>query len=83
MPNNSEIILVNNQETNSDSAIDLDFLHKSKYNYYIIPLGASINPGALVIYRNNNAQKQPLFILFADGRIQAWNDNYSLKYDKA
>ncbi|MGB2110415.1 MAG: hypothetical protein ACPHY8_00290 [Patescibacteria group bacterium] len=39
------------------------------------------NPGSLVIYDSSDEQKQPLFVVFPDGRIQTLNNNYVLEYD--
>jgi len=39
------------------------------------------NPGSLVIYDSSDEQKQPLFVVFPDGRIQTLNSNYVLEYD--
>jgi hypothetical protein len=46
----------------------------------MIPETVSYNPGSLVIYRNSDVHKEPLFIIYKDGRIDTINGNYKLEY---
>ncbi|MDD2907859.1 MAG: VCBS repeat-containing protein [Candidatus Gracilibacteria bacterium] len=64
-----------------DSGVYVQFLNSTNYNYYVLPENVDYNPGSLVIYRIADTEKEPLFTIFSDGRINTVNSNYSLKYD--
>ena len=74
-------IQLHNFENLENGNISLKMLQTSQYWYYQIPNTLDFNPGSVVIYDINDVDKQPLFVLFPDGRIQTWNNNYILKYD--
>lgn len=73
--------VVNNFDSINWSWIYVQFLNQSNYNYYIVPENVSYNPWSLSIYRIADENKEPLFTIFNDGRINTINSNYSLKYD--
>lgn len=64
-----------------DSGLYLQFLNSSNYNYYVLPENITYNPWSLVIYRQSDVNKEALFTIFPDWRINTVNKNYSLKYD--
>ena len=78
---NADIEIVENFENVSDGNIWVKFLNTAKYGYQLIPNTLDYNPGSLVIYDSSDEQKQPLFVVFPDGRIQTLNNNYVLEYD--
>ena len=77
-----EVKFVNNFEEVIDKWIYFKFSDYTNYSYYTIPLWLDYNPWALSIYRNTSIDKEALFTLFTDWRINTINDNdFSLKYD--
>ena len=78
---NADIEIVENFTNVSDGNIWVKFLNTAKYGYQLIPNTLDYNPGSLVIYDSSDKQKQPLFVVFPDGRIQTLNSNYVLEYD--
>jgi hypothetical protein len=56
------------------------FTDSENYGYYTIPETVSYNPGAFIIYRTADKNKEPLFILYPDGRIDTLNQYYKLEY---
>ncbi len=64
-----------------ENGIYVQFLDKVNYNFNLIPENASYNWGDMMIYRLNDSNNSPLFIIFKDWRINTLNNNYSLKYD--
>jgi len=78
--NTTHTELVENFELGDKHWLFVKFLDKSTYNYYLIPETVSYNPGSLVIYRNSDVHKEPLFIIYKDGRIDTINGNYKLEY---
>jgi hypothetical protein len=78
--NTTHTELVENFDLGDKYWLFVQFLDKSAYNYYQIPESVSYNPWALVIYRNSDVHKEPLFIIYKDGRIDTINGNYKLEY---
>ncbi len=52
----------------------------NNFSYYSIPSGVKYNAWAFVIYEGSDLNKQALFTLFPDGRIDTHNWNYTLEY---
>jgi hypothetical protein len=78
----NEVKFVNNFDNIKDKGIYFKFSDYSHYSYYKIPLWLDYNPGALSIYRNTSTNKEALFTIFNDWRINTINDNdFSIKYD--
>ncbi len=65
----------------SQNWIYVQFLDKSNYNFDIIPAWANYNPGDMIIYLSSDSNKEAIFTIFKDWRINWLNDNYSLNYD--
>ncbi|MDA7494830.1 hypothetical protein N8455_00650, partial [Candidatus Gracilibacteria bacterium] len=63
-----------------ESGIYLDFTNTQYFGYYTIPETVSYNPGAFVIYRNDDPSKEALFIILPDGKIETLNEYYKLEY---
>ena len=76
-----DISFVNSFADLIEEWIYLSFSNKSDYSYYEIPLNAPYNPWTIVIYRNSDTWKEPLFTIFKDWRIDTLNDFYRLEYD--
>lgn len=58
------------------------YKHNSNlFSYYQIPLGVTQNPWDLFIYSSTDINKERLFTLFKDGRINTQNELYYLEYD--
>lgn len=73
--------VVDNFDLIKESWVYVQFLNQTNYNYYTLPENVSYNPWSLSIYRIADSTKEPLFTIFNDGRINAINSNYTLKYD--
>lgn len=69
-----------NFEWIEDTWVYVQFL-SNNYNYYIIPDTVWYNPWSMAVYRITDLNKEPLFTIFRDGRINTINWNYWLKYD--
>jgi hypothetical protein len=78
---NNSVKFVDDFEGLEDSWIYVQFLNKTNYNYYILPDTVSYNPWSMSIYRVTDTNKESLFTIFKDGRINTINENYWLKYD--
>lgn len=78
---NKSVEYVDSFEWIEDSWVYVQFLNKVNYNYYINPDTVSFNPWSMWIYRNTDENKEALFTIFRDGRINTINENYSLEYD--
>lgn len=78
---NKTVNVLDNFDNVNSSWVYVKFLNTTNYNYYITPENVSYNPWSLVIYRINDDNKEPLFIIFNDWRINTLNSNYLLKYD--
>jgi hypothetical protein len=80
---NNKVILLNDfnelYELSKDG-IYITFTDKASYNYYIIPESSNYNPWILSIYRNTDVEKQELFSIFPDWRVNTINDYYTLEY---
>jgi len=61
--------------------IAVKFSNTSKYWYQQIPNTLDYNPWSIVIYDILDNSKNPLFVIFPDGRIQTLNESYTLEYD--
>ena len=59
----------------------MKFTNKTNYNYYSIPETSKYNPWAISIYRFWSLDKEELFTIFKDWRINTVNENYKLEYD--
>lgn len=79
-PSNNNITLVDDFSQLNENWIYIKFEDKSSYNYYIIPKTAPYSPWTLVIYRNSDVEKQALFTIFKDWRVNTTNQNYTLEY---
>ena len=78
----SKVRFVNNFEEVNGRWIYFKFTDLNHYSYYTIPEWLDYNPGALSIYRNTNPDKQALFTIFTDWRINTINDDdFKIKYD--
>lgn len=75
------ISLVENFENTVNSGLYIDITNNNNYWYYQIPQTVSYNPWAFVIYRLSDTNKQPLFIIYPDGKIETLNDYYALEYN--
>ena len=64
-----------------DKWIYFQFTNKTNYNYYSIPETSKYNPWAISIYRFWSLDKEELFTIFKDWRINTVNENYKLEYD--
>jgi len=78
---NKMVKVVDNFDLIKWSWVYVQFLNQTNYNYYTLPENVSYNPWSLSIYRIADDNKEPLFTIFNDGRINTINTNYSLKYD--
>jgi len=78
---NKSVNILDDFNNLQNSWIYVKFLNTTNYNYYVTPENISYNPWSLVIYRINDDNKEPLFIIFNDWRINTLNSNYLLKYD--
>lgn len=65
----------------SNQGIYMKFTNLNDYGYYKIPETVSYNPWAFVIYKLSDLNKEPLFIIFPDGKINTLNDSYVLEYN--
>jgi hypothetical protein len=63
-----------------DTGIYVNFTDTEKYGFYSIPETVSYNPWTFVIYRTGDINKEPLFVLYPDGRIDTLNEFYTLDY---
>ena len=75
------IKLVENFENVNNSGLYVNMTDLNSFGYYQIPQTVSYNPWAFVIYRLSNTNKQPLFIIYPDGKIETLNDYYTLEYN--
>jgi hypothetical protein len=73
--------IVENFDNILNSWIYIQFLNLSNYSYLSIPENVSYNPWSLAIFRSGVNTNEELFIIFSDGRINALNEKYTLKYD--
>ncbi|MCH2188381.1 hypothetical protein MK079_00960 [Candidatus Gracilibacteria bacterium] len=64
----------------SEDGVYVRWIADTGYGYYQIPERAAYAPGALVIYRSTDVNKEPLFTLYPDGRLETLNDFYTLEY---
>lgn len=55
--------------------------NNSNYKYSTIPMNVSENGWSLIIYRVWESEKEELFVIFKDWKINSQNDNYTLEYD--
>ena len=76
----NDIILVDSFKDIDADGLYVNILNKADFAYYIIPEWVPYNPWALVIYRQADVNKEPLFVIFKDGRIDTINDSYTLEY---
>lgn len=77
-----QVQVVDSFEWQTSPWIYLTFSDKNNYSYYQIPLGAPINPWALVIYSLDSWRSDAIFTLLQDGRIFTKNAQYSLGYNE-
>ena len=75
------INIVENFDNVETQGMYMKFTNTQDYGYYQIPETVSYNPWALVIYRLSDINKEPLFIVYPDGKIETINNNYSLEYN--
>jgi hypothetical protein len=75
------IKLVDNFDNVSKNGMYMKFTDTQDYGYYQIPETVSYNPWAVVIYRLSDINKEALFIIFPDGKIETVNDYYGLEYN--
>lgn len=59
----------------------MQLLDQSSYASYRVPLGVPINPGSVSVYRSDDAQKQAVMTIFADGRVDINQTLYELRYE--
>lgn len=78
---NKSVNVVDNFDSIKDSWVYVQFINKINYSFYILPENIPNNPWTLSIYRNNDVNKESLFTIFNDWRINTLNNNYYLKYD--
>jgi hypothetical protein len=81
MVNNVEKIeLVDNFSNELADWIYIKFINKTNYNFFTTPNSIQYNPSSFSIYRLTDVDKNPLFSLFTDWRINTLNKFYTLKY---
>ena len=78
--NEQNINVIENFDNIESDWIYLKFLDKTFYNYFQNPEWVIYSPWVLSIFRNTDINKDSLFTIFPDGRINTINDFYSLKY---
>ena len=75
------IDIVENFDNVKNQGMYMKFTNSQDFAYYQIPETVSYNPWALIIYRLNDINKEALFIIYPDGKIETMNNNYSLEYN--
>ncbi|MCT4617445.1 MAG: taxilin [Candidatus Gracilibacteria bacterium] len=82
LPDTGEVNLINNLDTGANPGAYLELVDQNNYSTYSILSTAKYNPGAVAIYRNTDDKKEPLFIIYRDGRIERKNALYSINVEE-
>jgi hypothetical protein len=76
----NKVNLVSTFEGIEDKWIYFKFTNMNTLNYYSVPETLTYNPGSISIYRDADVNKENLFTVFNDWRINTINSNYNLEY---
>lgn len=79
--NKSNLKVVDSYNNITSNWIYYRNLEQWYYSSYQVPLSASYNPWAIIIYTSSDPNKTPLFTIFTDWRINTYSSYYEIRYD--
>lgn len=82
LPDTGAVNMVDSIDTDSEPWAYVELDDQNNYSTYSIPITATYNPWAIVIYSNTDVNKEPLFIIYRDWRIETKDNNYTLSLEE-
>jgi len=77
----NNIVIVDTFKDIKENGLYMDLINKNNYSFYKMSDSISYNPWVIIIYANNDSTKNPLAVIFKDGRIKL-DSNYNLEYSE-